>query len=178
MQSELDKKIELRLSECNLSNFSDLPEKTQKRLIQIEEYVINNESIMGRLLDEIRKLRITKSAIASSDVINISRKTIYNDDILNIYIDNIIKNQEDIFNLKKISKLETEIKDLNELNNSLVNNVINFNLLKLKLKEYEEENKSLLQGINEISNSEQNRVVRNLEIENIKKGKVIDFWHK
>lgn len=178
MESESIQIIESRLMKCNIPNFYCLPKKTQKRLIDIENYVINNEIKKDKLLDEIKKIRITKSSISECDTINISRKTIYNDDILNIYINNIIENQEDIFNLKKIELLEEKIKELSKLNNTLIDNVIEYNLLKQKLKEYEEENKLLLESFNEISNDSRNRVMLNLGDNDLKKSKVIEFKQK
>ena len=175
MEEYVCRKIEDRLSECILPQVNELSAKTLESIVEIENYNIFIEERIQHVISELKRLKISKVSIASSKAVNLSRKTIYNNDILNIYIEHIIKNQFDIMNERKIEELKIRIEDLTNENKELIRETIKYNLLLIELKELQDENKHLKESIGYMS---EDGIHSHTNNEKIKDHKVIEFKSK
>ncbi|MDG0029963.1 hypothetical protein MMB68_10385 [Priestia sp. Y58] len=142
MDSQITEVVAKKLEEFGLPDLNNIPQKSINRLVSVETYLQRARSEQNSLIKELKEKKITKVSIVSAQEVNISRKTLYNDQILKEYIDKSIQNESEIFNEDEISKLKLQVKELTEEYEKLLNNVIDHHLLRM-------ENRGLQQELND-----------------------------
>lgn len=140
--------VKEKLISYGLPPFEQLEIKTKNRLIQIETFIAKSSDKMRELIEEAKGLKITKAGVANAEDVSFTRKTIYNDALLNDYLEKSIENQEDFFNERKIEKLQLEIEEVKKQNDTIINNIIYTNNLELQIKSIKKE-LEILQNKNE-----------------------------
>lgn len=171
----MENRINERLERCNLPSVLELPEKTVLRVNKIETYVLKQEEEINALINKAKKNEVTRVSIAQN--VGISRKTLYNDEILKAYCEDIIKSINDNFNEEKVKKLESQVNEINNRYQKLLNNIIDVNDLKIKIKEYEKEISRLINRNDELERMiyEKNEIIDKLNNKPNKSENLITF---
>jgi hypothetical protein len=141
MDCLIEKIIKEKLEKYNLPSFDNISQKSMERLINVERCIQNKIEVQLDMVKKLKETKITKVSLGKE--VSIARKTLYNDEILRIYIDRSIEEEKDIFNVIKIEKLEKQIEELTKRYDDVINNIIEINLLKIKIKTYASELKGL-----------------------------------
>jgi hypothetical protein len=139
MDSTLEEIVQNKLEKYNLATFEGLSKKNIDRLINAEKYLQGQKKEQMQLISKIKENKLTKVSIVKAMGGNISRKTVYNNEILKKYMEKSIDDEEDYFNERKLEKLEHDLKDLQEQYDKVIDNIIEINLIKIQNKEYENE---------------------------------------
>lgn len=139
MEGEILNIIEGKLESNNLPKFETLSEKQKERINKLELFINENKKKCTSLIGEMKCLRLTKVNIANSNKVGLSRKTLYNDKILLRYIEISISEQDDYFNENKLTKLQKDFNNLKNQYDKLLENIIDNNSVKYKIKKCEEE---------------------------------------
>ncbi|WP_455795499.1 hypothetical protein [Clostridium butyricum] len=140
-------------------NYEELSDKEKERLYKIELFIQDNNKRCNELISELKQLKLTKVSISNTKEIGLSRKTLYNDKVIQKYIEKSIIEQKDYINNDKLSDLQNKYDELKEQYKKIINNIIEVNVLNEKIEEYEERISSL---------TEQNEVLRKIALENRK----------
>jgi hypothetical protein len=146
MDSDIGERVKQKLIMYKLDDYDLLDERNKERLIRIEKYISSNIDKIDSLIKEIKELRLNKVNIANKNEIGISRKTIYNNDVINKYIDFELLYQPDVFNEIKIQNLKHQYDLINEEYNKLLINIIETKLLEYQLEQYKKEIKALVKS--------------------------------
>lgn len=157
--------INNKLKEINQKSFEELDSKTQKRLIETETLIENSATEIEDLINKIRKLKLSKTFVANSDSTNFTRKTIYNDGLLEKYIEKCIQDENDYFNETKLERLYEEINVLKEQYDKILDNIIYTNVLRLEVEKYKKEILRLIEEKEKLKsiNNEKEIIIRNLK---------------
>ena len=113
-------------------------DKEKERLYRIQKFIHENNLKYNKLQNEIKQLKLTKVQIANSKEIGLSRKTLYNDKVVQKFIEVSIQAQD--YNIKndKLYDLQNKYNDLKEQYTKIVSNLIETNLLYEKIDKYKE----------------------------------------
>lgn len=149
MEEKIIETIEKKIKKYFNKDFEELEEKQKERIYKIESFIQDNNKKSSELLEKIKGLKLTKVSIANSEEIGISRKTLYNDKVLQKYIEESIKDQS-YYNNNKLNDLQTKYNELKNQYNKIINNVIEVNVLKIKIEEYEQKISLLTQNNEEL----------------------------
>lgn len=128
---ELIAQIKENLTILNLPKWEVMDNKTQKRLLSIQEYSNNKNKRIEELVSEIKDQLLNKSTIANA--ISISRKTLYHP-VLNTYSEYLIKEQKDVFNDKSVADLKKQLNAIEEQYNKVLLHTIDTYELKEQIK--------------------------------------------
>lgn len=139
----IEDNIERKLRELELLNLKELDPKLQVRLIEIEKFITSNDFEIKQHIKELRKRMLNISLVANQESVSVTRKTIYNEPVLEKYIKKSIQEEQDYFNDRAIKELKNNLNNLSEKYNKYISNVLNFKLLQLKEKKYLEQVQSL-----------------------------------
>lgn len=164
MDEKLISQINEKLSILHLNPWQILDEKTKERLISIQIFVnLNNNKIM-ELVNQIKGLQLTKSSIANSKDIPISRKTLYQP-VLNEYIELLMNEQMDVFNKGKLKRLNTQLKDMEEKYNKILIHTIDTYELKKEIRVLNDQINSTLKKNEELHELifEKNQIISDLK---------------
>jgi|GEM_PF-2341958 hypothetical protein len=158
--------IELRLKNMNTKDFNKFTTSQKEYLIEIENEISKRLNMQKNNYQQIKNNKISVSSIAKS--VNISRKTIYNNQILKNYINYA----EDIYNNNyaenKISQLEDKLTEQRIIIEKMVERDITIENLNIKVDQMKNEIKTYKKE-NEILQSEKNGLIA--KINNLKKRK-------
>lgn len=150
MEERILEIIEKKLNKYFNKSYEELEEKQKDRIYNIEFFIQENNKKCCELLEKIKELKLTKVSIANSEEIGISRKTLYNDKVIQKYIEESIKEQNDYINNNKLNDLQNKYNELKEQYNKIINNIIEVNVLKIKIEECEQKISSLTQNNEEL----------------------------
>lgn len=128
-----------KLSQFNMDNLDKLKDKTVQRLLEIEFFIQYSNKCIAQNINEIKNNRLSMTNLEKSNIITCTRKTLYNDTIVNKYIKESIKLEEDYFNSKELKKLQADYDNLLNLNDKLLVNIIDIHELKSQIKELNKE---------------------------------------
>lgn len=123
-------KITKKLEKNFFINFEDLTEREKKRLITLEENLSKYEERQVQALKNIDNLKLNKVKI--SEILQISRKTLYNDTILNKYVDLYLEEEKKRIDSYEVEykKIREEYKELENRYDKLLCNIIELSLIK------------------------------------------------
>lgn len=163
------KEIKNKLDKYELASYDELEIKTQQRLLMIEQAISTLTINLKKSINSAKESMPNITNIIKSDQVNISRKTIYNQQILKKYIELSINDLPDYFNEKKVKSLENRLDDLNKLYYKVIDNIIDdynkdkqIEELKKNINMLTEENNRLSQYIYEqqkIKNNNDSKVI-------------------
>ena len=163
------KEIKNKLDKYELASYDELEIKTQQRLLMIEQAISTLTINLKKSINSAKESMPNITNIIKSDQVNISRKTIYNQQILKKYIELSINDLPDYFNEKKVKSLENRLDDLNKLYYKVIDNIIDdynkdkqIEELKKNINMLTEENNRLRQYIYEqqkIKNNNDSKVI-------------------
>lgn len=163
------KEIKNKLDKYELASYDELEIKTQQRLLMIEQAISTLIINLKKSINSAKESMPNITNIIKSDQVNISRKTIYNQQILKKYIELSINDLPDYFNEKKVKSLENRLDDLNKLYYKVIDNIIDdynkdkqIEELKKNINMLTEENNRLSQYIYEqqkIKNNNDSKVI-------------------
>ena len=160
---EIVKQIKNKLDKYELTSYDELDIKTQKRLLMIEESIDSLIVNFKKSIDSAKESIPNITNIIKCDKVSISRKTIYNQEILRKYIELSINDFPDYFNEKRVKKLENELNNLQDMYYNVIDNIIDnydkdeeIRELKENIKNLVEENNRLTKFIYENKKREQN----------------------
>ena len=139
MDNSIENIIEQNMQLYGLGSYEELDKKTKDRLLQVQTVITNTEKKANLLIKELKECQLSKSSIISSDEISFSRKTLYNDDILNAYIDKALENSADYFGENKYKSLQNKYEELKELYQQVISNAVNAMLLANQVHELQQE---------------------------------------
>lgn len=112
---------------------SELSPKTLDRLIKLESYIEEVEQINKKQVADIKGRKLTKSFIANTSELGISRKTLYNDKVLLKYVDLKILEQKKYFNEKSYIKLKEAYEDLEKQYEKVTDHLLENSILKAEI---------------------------------------------
>ncbi|NFQ58451.1 hypothetical protein FDF91_17110, partial [Clostridium botulinum] len=127
MEERILEIIEKKLKKYFNKSYKELDEKEKERIYKIEFFIQDNNKKCSELLEKIKELKLTKVSIANSEEIGISRKTLYNDKVIQKYIEESIKEQDDYINNNKLNDLQAKYNELKEQYTKIINNIIEVN---------------------------------------------------
>ncbi|EJT5918383.1 hypothetical protein QTI39_01420 [Clostridium perfringens] len=113
-----------KFEKYNLGIYDELNEKEKLRIYEIESTLIDRNNEIIDLIAFVKKKIPNISNIIESPKVNISRKTVYNNNILKEYIENSLDDLDDYFNEKKLKKVEEKYIDLENLYDRIIVNII------------------------------------------------------
>lgn len=113
-------------------NYEELSDKEKERLYKIELFIQDNNKRCNELISELKQLKLTKVSISNTKEIGLSRKTLYNDKVIQKYIEKSIIEQKDYINNDKLSDLQNKYDELKEQYKKIINNIIEVNVLNYK----------------------------------------------
>ena len=130
--------IKEKLKKYSIVDYDELNDKEKERLYKIQEFIHKNTVRYEQLQDELKNLRLTKVQIANAKEIGLSRKTLYNDKVVQKFIEVSIQGQD--YNIKndKLYDLQNKYNELKEQYTKIIRNLIEANLLYEKIDRYEE----------------------------------------
>lgn len=128
-----------KLESFNLPKLESLNIKTKERIFETEAFIQNAKISIENSLSLVKATMLTKSNLSNSKNTHFSRKTIYNDTILNEYIDKSIAIQPDYFNFNKIDHLQKDLDALNTLYQNMLFNIIDIQNFKFEIEELKKE---------------------------------------
>jgi len=139
MAELIDESINLTLEKLNVQPELVEP-KSWEQLRKIERVISEAFALQEKFKNEVRKTRPSKNNVASKS--NIARQTIYNNELLNMYIEYRISEYNEIDPFRKneklfdrISVLEGQIKDMTERD-------VKIELMRRKISQLEDELKN------------------------------------
>jgi hypothetical protein len=135
----IEQRIKEKLFEIKGPLFEELDCKAQGRLKEVEMEINRREQECEQIIKTISNLKITKSAIANSNQTSFTRKTLYNDSILNQYVDYSINQENDYFNDRKLTYLKKQHTDLKSQYEKVLFHLTENNVLELEIKKLKEE---------------------------------------
>lgn len=135
----VEQKVREKLSNINALLYEDLDIKTQVRLKEVEMEISERELESQKVVRKINDLKITKSAIANSRHTSFTRKTLYNDQILNQYVDYSISQVNDYLNEGKMAYLKKQNSELKNQYQKVLLHITERNVLELEIKKLREE---------------------------------------
>ncbi|MGL6173657.1 MAG: hypothetical protein ACRC1P_03525 [Cellulosilyticaceae bacterium] len=141
---ELIENIKQRLKEYNMLPYEKISPKTQDRLLEVQRVINEKEEKRQKAIAMIEEAKITKSDIVGSEAISFSRKTLYNDEVLNLYLENVIKNEIEYKDLKEdLKDMKEKNKKLKEEYDLLLENIIDQYDIECELKKIKEQHATL-----------------------------------
>lgn len=163
MDYQIIETINERLKKLNLPELNCLDKKEKERLCEIEEYVSKTKYSRSKLIKELNDLKLTKTKIAES--VGVARKTIYNNDIINQYIDELIREERVDYEFRN-EKYKEKYEELKMFYDRIVVNQVENNLMKIK-------NEELQKRLNELY--QENERIRSMyfEVSNLNKNKIL-----
>ncbi|MED3927971.1 hypothetical protein P4594_23275 [Priestia megaterium] len=135
----LKEKVQEKLLQINKISFDDLDLKTKERLMEVERFIQEREKEAEELIRRIQELKITKTSITNSNSTHFTRKTLYNDLILNEYVNYSIEKSEGYFNEGKIKRLQQQINDIKNQYNKVLSHITKSTVLELQVEKLKEE---------------------------------------
>ena len=170
IEFEIDNKvlkdiINAKLSSFNMESLDNLENKTVNRLLETEFFIQYSHKCISSKIKEIKSNIISITNLANSDIVTCSRKTLYNDKVLNEYIEKCSKVEVDYFNDKELKKVRSNYENLSKLYDKLLVNIIDIYDLKSQIKEV---NKELINVYEEKNNLYQCLVEKDKEIYELK----------
>lgn len=138
MDLDIVYEIKEKLKKYSVADYEKLNDKEKERLYRIQKFIHENNLKYNKLQNEIKQLKLTKVQIANSKEIGLSRKTLYNDKVVQKFIEVSIQAQD--YNIKndKLYDLQNKYNDLKEQYTKIVSNLIETNLLYEKIDKYKE----------------------------------------
>ena len=130
--------IKEKLKKYSIADYDELNNKEKERLYKIQEFIHKNTVKYEQLQDEIKNLRLTKVQIANAKEIGLSRKTLYNDKVVQKFIEASIQGQDYNIKNEKLYDLQNKYNELKEQYTKIISNLIETNLLYEKIDRYEE----------------------------------------
>lgn len=130
--------IKEKLKKYSIADYDELNNKEKERLYKIQEFIHKNTVRYEQLQDELKNLRLTKVQIANAKEIGLSRKTLYNDKVVQKFIEVSIKGQNYNIKNEKLYDLQNKYNELKEQYTKIISNLIETNLLYEKIDRYEE----------------------------------------
>ena len=130
--------IKEKLKKYSIADYDELNNKEKERLYKIQEFIHKNTVRYEQLQDELKNLRLTKVQIANAKEIGLSRKTLYNDKVVQKFIEVSIQGQNYNIKNEKLYDLQNKYNELKEQYTKIINNLIETNLLYEKIDRYEE----------------------------------------
>ncbi len=121
---EIVEQVKNKLYKHDLPSYDELDVKTQQRLCMLEESINILIINLKKSIDEAKESMPNITSIIKNDKVNISRKTIYNQEILRKYIELSIDDLPDYFNERRIKKLELELNNLKDMYDKVIDNII------------------------------------------------------
>lgn len=133
----IELRVKEKLKKFNLEEFYMLSTRIQQRLLEIEDYIYKCTEKRKYLLEEYKNYSINKSTIANQDSINLTRKTIHNNEILRIYIDKSIEEDRinDPLRDNLNNKYEVELNEIKEQYNKMIVNIVDQKKLQYEVKD-------------------------------------------
>ena len=122
----------------SIADYDELNDKEKERLYKIQEFIHKNTVRYEQLQDELKNLRLTKVQIANAKEIGLSRKTLYNDKVVQKFIEVSIQGQNYNIKNEKLYDLQNKYNELKEQYTKIISNLIETNLLYEKIDRYEE----------------------------------------
>ena len=130
--------IKEKLKKYSIADYDELYDKEKERLYKIQEFIHKNTVKYEQLQYEIKNLRLTKVQIANAKEIGLSRKTLYNDKVVQKFIEASIQGQDYNIKNEKLYDLQNKYNELKEQYTKIISNLIETNLLYEKIDRYEE----------------------------------------
>lgn len=130
--------IKEKLKKYSIADYDELNNKEKERLYKIQEFINKNTVRYEQLQDELKNLRLTKVQIANAKEIGLSRKTLYNDKVVQKFIEVSIQGQNYNIKNEKLYDLQNKYNELKEQYTKIISNLIETNLLYEKIDRYEE----------------------------------------
>lgn len=130
--------IKEKLKKYSIADYYELNNKEKERLYKIQEFIHKNTVRYEQLQDELKNLRLTKVQIANAKEIGLSRKTLYNDKVVQKFIEVSIQGQNYNIKNEKLYDLQNKYNELKEQYTKIISNLIETNLLYEKIYRYEE----------------------------------------
>ena len=130
--------IKEKLKKYSIADYDELNDKEKERLYKIQEFIHKNTVRYEQLQDELKNLRLTKVKIANAKEIGLSRKTLYNDKVVQKFIEVSIQGQNYNIKNEKLYDLQNKYNELKEQYTKIISNLIETNLLYEKIDRYEE----------------------------------------
>lgn len=130
--------IKEKLKKYSIADYDELNNKEKERLYKIQEFIHKNTVRYEQLQDELKNLRFTKVQIANAKEIGLSRKTLYNDKVVQKFIEVSIQGQNYNIKNEKLYDLQNKYNELKEQYTKIISNLIETNLLYEKIDRYEE----------------------------------------
>ena len=130
--------IKEKLKKYSIADYDELNDKEKERLYKIQEFIHKNTVRYEQLQDELKNLRLTKVQIANAKEIGLSRKTLYNDKLVQKFIEVSIQGQNYNIKNEKLYDLQNKYNELKEQYTKIISNLIETNLLYEKIDRYEE----------------------------------------
>jgi len=143
-------KINNVLIQNNLPPASEISKKTLQRLINFEEYADSIEKLNSVSIEEIKKRKMTKVSVSNAPELNISRKTLYNDKILQKYVEARIEKQPDYLNEVKLKKLKDKHDELEAQYDKITDHLLDNSILQAEILELKEKIEELIQDKNRL----------------------------
>lgn len=130
--------IKEKLKKYSIADYDELNDKEKERLYKIQEFIHKNTVRYEQLQDELKNLRLTKVQIANAKEIGLLRKTLYNDKVVQKFIEVSIQGQNYNIKNEKLYDLQNKYNELKEQYTKIISNLIETNLLYEKIDRYEE----------------------------------------
>lgn len=130
--------IKEKLKKYSIADYDELNDKEKERLYKIQEFIHKNTVRYEKLQDEVKHLKLTKVQIANAKEIGLSRKTLYNDKVVQKFIEVSIQGQDYNIKNEKLYDLQNKYNELKEQYTKIISNLIETNLLYEKIDRYEE----------------------------------------
>jgi hypothetical protein len=156
--------IEEKLLSFSMNSFAHYDKKTQDRLIEIEQAWNDIHNKNEQLYLQLKENLLNRSKLLEHEFISFSRKTSYNDSIINLYIDNVIPLLPDYFNENKLESLKKQVVDLQMMYNSILRQNISTILLQQEIEELKKlvkTKESRVYALHEIIN-EKDKIIMNM----------------
>lgn len=134
---EIVDEIKEKLKKYSIADYDELNDKEKERLYKIQEFIHKNTVRYEKLQDEVKHLKLTKVQIANSKEIGLSRKTLYNDKVVQKFIEVSIQGQDYNIKNEKLYDLQNKYNELKEQYTKIISNLIETNLLYEKIDRYE-----------------------------------------
>jgi len=161
--------IEEKLLSFSMNSFAHYDKKTQERLVEIEQAWNDIHDKNEQLYLQLKGSLLNRSKLLEHESISFSRKTSYNDSIINVYIDNLISLIPDYFNEDNLESLKKQVVDLQMMYNNVLRQNISTILLQQEIEEFKKLVKTKdnrIYALHEIIN-EKDKIIMNMSNQNI-----------
>lgn len=164
MAMDIESIVKKKVEELGDFKYDKIPIKSLERIFKAEEIIQITEIENLNCIETIKNNKLDISFFSENKKIGVSRRSIYNDEFLLKYINFRIQNEKDYFNENKILELEEKNKLLENRYLKLIDNIIDFENLKIECKNYEKKIMQLLQENQNLKNIilEKNILISNL----------------